>query len=247
MKRVLSHNDAAQSRKSGFTLIELLVVIAIIAILAAILFPAFARARENARRASCQSNLKQIGLGIMQYTQDYDEKLPNILRDNDAGPAIVDPSNKFVSDYTVWAEMIQPYVKSTQLFVCPSNSYANSPSPSAQLNAAFTMSYGAALFFDTSFISRGALSQYQQTPTTLAEFTNTAETFMIGEVAKTAVVSGYQIGPLADPSAGGRVHGTLHFDGANWLYADGHVKFIRTDQADATVGGVDNYYWRRVK
>ena len=62
--------------KMGFTLIELLVVIAIISILAAILFPAFARARENARRASCQSNLKQIGLGIFQYTQDYDERLP---------------------------------------------------------------------------------------------------------------------------------------------------------------------------
>src|SRR5687768_5924591 len=60
----------------GFTLIELLVVIAIIAILAAILFPVFARARENARRSSCQSNLKQIGLGFAQYTQDYDEKMP---------------------------------------------------------------------------------------------------------------------------------------------------------------------------
>ena len=63
-------------KKKGFTLIELLVVIAIIAILAAILFPVFARARENARRASCQSNLKQISLGVMQYTQDYDERLP---------------------------------------------------------------------------------------------------------------------------------------------------------------------------
>lgn len=64
------------SSKKGFTLIELLVVIAIIAILAAILFPVFARARENARRASCQSNLKQIGLGILQYAQDYDERYP---------------------------------------------------------------------------------------------------------------------------------------------------------------------------
>ncbi|MBC8104296.1 MAG: DUF1559 domain-containing protein, partial [Cytophagales bacterium] len=64
-----------KSSRAGFTLIELLVVIAIIAILAAILFPVFARARENARRASCQSNLKQIGLGLIQYSQDYDEKL----------------------------------------------------------------------------------------------------------------------------------------------------------------------------
>src|SRR6185503_6823587 len=63
--------------KHGFTLIELLVVIAIIAILAAILFPVFSRAKENARRTSCASNLKQIGLGFMQYTQDFDERLPN--------------------------------------------------------------------------------------------------------------------------------------------------------------------------
>src|ERR1043165_2296074 len=62
--------------RSGFTLVELLVVIAIIALLSAILFPVFSRARENARRSSCQSNLKQLGLGILQYTQDYDEKFP---------------------------------------------------------------------------------------------------------------------------------------------------------------------------
>ncbi len=94
----------------GFTLIELLVVIAIIAILAAILFPVFARARENARRASCSSNLKQIGLGILQYSQDYDEQwVPKDFWWNGSGQV---PS---------WRQNVQPYVKSTQLFSCPSN------------------------------------------------------------------------------------------------------------------------------
>ncbi len=103
-----------KGRKSGFTLIELLVVIAIIAILAAILFPVFGRARENARRSACQSNMKQIGLGIMQYTQDYDEKMPCSL-----------PSNGiFVQFMTVQnvniLASILPYTKNTQIYTCPS-------------------------------------------------------------------------------------------------------------------------------
>ena len=95
---------------SGFTLIELLVVIAIIAILAAILFPVFARARENARRASCQSNMKQIGLGFLQYTQDYDEAFPLF-------GARVNASNVAVD----WSLDLQPYLKSMQILVCPSD------------------------------------------------------------------------------------------------------------------------------
>lgn len=93
-----------RTKVSGFTLIELLVVIAIIAILAAILFPVFARARENARRASCQSNLKQLGLGLLQYSQDYDEK--------------------FMQDWDgvhTYKQTLQPYLKSTQIWLCPSN------------------------------------------------------------------------------------------------------------------------------
>ncbi len=95
----------------AFTLIELLVVIAIIAILAAILFPVFGRARENARRSSCQSNLKQIGLATMQYVQDYDEKLIPAVR-FDASSL---PTN------AGWHVLAQPYLKSTQIMQCPSD------------------------------------------------------------------------------------------------------------------------------
>src|SRR6476646_9032401 len=96
--------------KSAFTLIELLVVIAIIAILAAILFPVFGRARENARRSSCQSNLKQIGLGILQYAQDYDETM-----------VPTQASNGTNNGSAPWGSLVQPYVKSVQVFRCPSN------------------------------------------------------------------------------------------------------------------------------
>ena len=116
--------------KGAFTLIELLVVVAIIALLAAILFPVFGRARENARRASCQSNLKQIGLGLIQYTQDNDEMLVPGYNNNggptwQAGTYGSDGSGHF--NYT-WMDEIYPYVKNANIFVCPSDSTASTTS-----------------------------------------------------------------------------------------------------------------------
>ena len=105
------------TKARAFTLIELLVVIAIIAILAAILFPVFARARENARRSSCLSNLKQLGLSIMMYTQDYDERFPSAWT---SGP-FVQPDGNVNNNAMRWYMKIFPYLKNTQVLNCPSS------------------------------------------------------------------------------------------------------------------------------
>ena len=102
-------------RRKAFTLIELLVVIVIISILSAILFPVFARARENARRTSCMSNLKQISIGVMMYTQDYDETF--MIRYQDPNDNSL--YDRFAGE-KAWSVLLQPYIKSTQLFKCPS-------------------------------------------------------------------------------------------------------------------------------
>ena len=112
---ISSHRD-----KRGFTLIELLVVIAIIAILAAILFPVFAKAREKARMSACQNNLKQIGVAFMQYVQDYDEQYPYspaAFANGIGGGA--------TTSLTDWGTRIQPYLKSIQVYLCPSSTPLN--------------------------------------------------------------------------------------------------------------------------
>lgn len=103
---MFTQSSIAERRRSGFTLIELLVVIAIIAILAAILFPVFAKAREKARQITCASNEKQIGLGILQYVQDYDETFPK---------------SNTPTNVLCWAQQIMPYEKSADVFKCPDN------------------------------------------------------------------------------------------------------------------------------
>ncbi len=217
-------------RSSGFTLIELLVVIAIIAILAAILFPVFARARENARRASCQSNLKQIGLGILQYAQDYDEKYPMAVWNETAGAG---------QAYS-WRRTTFPYVKSDQLYVCPSDTYSdgtgNNPfgwdSESSEMallpagSPQFRRSY--AINGSTAWLYAPAGSPPTQVggAASLAAIASSAQTVLVGEYSWKDPYVKWADGNATNATANG-LYFKGHLGNSNFLFCDGHVKAMR--------------------
>lgn len=203
--------SAAKSRASAFTLIELLVVIAIIAILAAILFPVFAKARENARRSSCQSQMKQIGLGLLQYTQDYDERLPNVGVDTYA-------------DTGYWQGAIQAYVKSTQIFKCPSNPSTKHAATAAGVQ--FTNSYSANalgdLYNPSTQINPGAFAGFKAPGLPISAFQFPSTTISIFEYRDANDF-------FVVPDQGWAVDSLFvgHLQTSNYLFVDGHVKAMR--------------------
>ena len=227
-------------RKSGFTLIELLVVIAIIAILASILFPVFARARENARRSSCQSNLKQIGLGMLQYVQDYDERNPIAYSDSSN-------DNTFnAGTETGWAQNIQPYVKSVQLFQCPSET--NAPG-GVTSGAADFGGLGYSDYWYNTNIAGWSASADEGTGTSPAQLDSTALTVMAGDGGRDGTFVAASPGAAGFRTLGGNstAVGTVgqaaeipssaaqrHLETANYLFADGHVKALRGNTVDSS-------------
>ena len=216
------HKSPGFTRKKAFTLIELLVVIAIIAILAAILFPVFARARENARRSSCTSNLKQIGLGIIQYTQDYDEKLP--LRDYGGA------ANARIFS---WRRTTYPYTKSAQIFSCPSNTsnslLADDSDPTGMTNAGlatgapqFMRSYGANA---VSFNIGGTAPMEYGTAQSLAALNDVSRTVLVTESKEGDNNIHMNDAATRFSSATDTFPG--HLGTINFLFADGHVKSLK--------------------
>lgn len=221
------------TRAHGFTLIELLIVIAIIALLAAILFPAFSRARENARRSSCQSNMKQIGVGMLQYSQDYDERLtPFIVSTTTTSVVPSDEQNSVstVDQGYVWHTLLQPYVKSYQIFRYPSQ--ANTTQ--AETSRVYP-SYGLP---GRRQVAAGTI--YDDTPLHLARVTDAARTYLAfesvadknGTAANKANGVYYADWDAYYPSYTNLMNSPTfawdrHLGSSNVLFLDGHVKSIQ--------------------
>ena len=254
------------ANREGFTLIELLVVIAILSLLAAILFPVFSSAREKARQSTCTSNEKQLGLAILQYTQDYDERIPI----------------EQVGNYLVWAGPIYPYVKSTGVYRCPDDTSAPASVPNVYNGVTYSLSpvsYG----ININLISIGGATAHMTSPANTVELFEITEPnqssnpglYNVLDLSTETEIGGTGYGGTATCSAGGPgwfatvytwndmiatgypggpQHAAYHNLGnfsspygrhnnnANYLFADGHVKSLSADRvsdgaiASAAVG-----------
>jgi prepilin-type N-terminal cleavage/methylation domain-containing protein/prepilin-type processing-associated H-X9-DG protein len=246
-----------QGTNKAFTLIELLVVIAIIAILAAILFPVFARARENARKASCLSNLKQLGIAVEMYKQDYDGYYPFAYMGylNSAGLSMW------------WMLLYDPYVKNKQVWICPTSGQF---STAANVTTYGINSSGSNYSqITTAPYHSGGFGNNPTYPNTRtgsvlneAAITNPSQTIFAGDAASNGdkdyngrmlvgwssasyipVLHGGQVGPFYDQSGATSGQPASSEGGGNYLFADGHVKWLTANTLIPTTGNNRSKYF----
>jgi len=232
------YNAAQREFSTGFTLIELLVVIAMIGIIAAMLFPVFGRARENARRTSCASNLKQIGLGLLQYSQDYDERIVADWFGPDNGPT--QPAGTPDGRYK-WMDATYAYIKSEQIFTCPSDlgdhhfvHYQNQTQPLSRDYGSYVINHSyRGTGTKTPPVSHPILREIVslaalKAPTTTVWVMDGAGNYFFGPGNTPPFV--LEITDDATTSAR-RLHTAIerHLNTINVLWCDGHVKMAKLD------------------
>lgn len=269
----MSHviTDVRTGKRKAFTLIELLVVIAIIGLLAAILFPVFSRARENARRTSCQSNLKQLGLGFQQYIQDYDGKWPNRCFGLNCSVAMAVRSDNL---YT-WQDAVFTYVKSEGVYNCPSqvipytNIANNATIKKYQYRSInyYYGSYGCNFAYYTSNPGTTGLFRNEEVTLGGAPQAPTVDAQLEAPSTTLAIMDTYAYDSyypwLANSSNTGLVGSDMttvyttnssekrrllnaeerHMGTINTLWADGHVKAVKLDLLAAKGTGGRATYW----
>lgn len=253
--------SSPRRQRAGFTLIELLVVIAIIAILAAILFPVFAKARESARGASSQSNMKQISLAVLMYVQDYDETYPLHQRwDDPASPLTI--GGRYWSS---WAYDIAPYIKNRQVFIDP----LYGPQNTTDIFYPYYTTYGYNYTVLAPYAGGFGTVPWKDTPASLAAIARPADTVLAGgmfsatEIGATYwygtgtmisngsleppdcsdiaawcfsdwAATGSNWGPILPTEVSGKYTGGVSLRkalNANLAHCDGHVKFMQAGQA----------------
>ena len=238
-----------QNKNTGFTLIELLVVIAIIAILAAILFPVFAKVREKARQISCASNLKQLSLGVIQYVSDYDQIYPSTPPVTTGAGTTANPT------YCGWAGRIYPYIKSTAVYKCPDD--PTSPVTTGGVTQ-YPVSYGMNKNLiaiksstmpnpasDASLVAPSNTVLFIEIQNNLADMTNpneasSADANMTGapQYDGSATKPVYVTGFYPSYPSGFKSNTPVHTNGANYAACDGHVKWFTPNRLSATGNNV---------
>ena len=174
--------------RKAFTLWEIVGILLVLVVVAALLFPIFARVNPTPKRHQCLSHLKQIGLGFMQYAQDYNERFPPISHGENG-----------------WADLLEPYLKSRQLFVCPNGEAAPDERRSD--------------YFMNARLSRFAMEK----------LTQSASTILGGDGQDNGATNSHLIEPLISQTTDKTAPARRHLDGANYLFADGHVKWMKPD------------------
>lgn len=207
-------------KRRGFTLIELLVVIAVISLMAAFLFPAFGRARENSKRTVCQNNLHQLGLAMLQYTQDFDERLPGIIHGSDGATreggwiyfdAFGGGGN---AAFDVKRGSLFSYVKNDQIYVCPTDDIGQVTGLTYAINSCVGQDRGGSFYMGrkTSF------------------FKNTSQWMLLGEESMDPddFFNSTDDGFLSLPT--NNAFAKRHFSGSNILFIDGHTKWYQNEK-----------------